>query len=257
MDPSVDSAPDPKQGEREYYARIGAEGIRHALGKPFTDDVCNQKLSHVAAIFNLLEAPPSRVLEFGCGVGWLCLMLACHGHQVTGVDIAPEAIAAAEAQRDMFAVTGLQYEVGDYESFQPPEAVDAVIFYEALHHAEDEAAAIRAAFQALKPGGMLIAFEPGEGHQDTPAAQEVIARYGLHEKDMPIARIVELGRAAGFTRHLTLPEPWDFLRRVYRRSYGRATTSGAARGKFILGTLRAFRHYFFPREDQSFAVLWK
>ncbi len=249
--------PDPKQGEREYYARIGSSGINHALGKPFTDDKCNLNLSNVTAIFHLLGNPPGRVAEFGCGVGWLAIMLARRGYETVGVDIAPDAITAGLEQRDVLGLTHLDFQLADYETFDGQGTFDAVIFYEALHHAEDEAAALACAFRALKPGGIMIAFEPGRGHSDTVEAQEAVAQFGVHEKDMPIARIIQLSTAAGLTRHLTLPQPWDFLRTVYRPSYGRARTSAEAVRKFMLGVGRAFRRFFFLRQDQSFVVLWK
>ena len=89
---------DPKQGEREYFARIGAAGIEHSTRKPFGDEFCAVNLSNLDALFHLLEQPPARLIEFGCGVGWLALLLAQRGYQVTGLDISPEAIAAAQAQ---------------------------------------------------------------------------------------------------------------------------------------------------------------
>ena len=250
-------SPDPKQGEREYYARIGNTGINHALGKPFTDDKCNLNLSNVTAIFHLLGDPPGRVAEFGCGVGWLSIMLARRGYDTVGVDIAPDAIHAGLQQRDALGLTHLDFQLADYEAFDGKGTFDAIIFFEALHHAEDEAAAIACAYRALQPGGIMIAFEPGAGHSGTDEAQEAIAQFGVHEKDMPIAKIIELGTAAGFTKHLQLPQPWDVLRTVYRPSYGSAKSSSEATRKFILGVFRAFRRIFFLRQDQSFVVLWK
>ena len=47
---------DPKQGEREYFARIGAAGIAHSLAKPYADDNCAQYLAVMTALFGLLCA---------------------------------------------------------------------------------------------------------------------------------------------------------------------------------------------------------
>lgn len=152
----------------------------------------------------------------------------------------------------------LNFQVADYENLVAEDAsFDAAIFFSSLHHAEDEAAALRNAYRILKPNGILIAFEPGEGHGGTEASQRAVDEYGVHEKDMPIAKIIALGRVAGFTRHLKLPEPWDFLRTIYRPSYRQAKSSREVRQKFRLGVFRAFRRFFWQREDQSFVVLWK
>ncbi len=252
------SSTDPKQGEREYFARVGPAEIQRALGKPFTDRKCEWDLGNITAIFHLLGEPPARVAELGCGVGWLSIMLARRGFDVLGVDISPDAIAAGKAQRDALNLERLSFQVADYENLVAEDAsFDAAIFFSSLHHAENEAAAVRNAHRILKPGGMLIAFEPGEGHGGTAASLRAVDEFGVHEKDMPIAKIVELGRAAGFTRHLKLPEPWDFLRTVYRPSYREAKSSREMLNKFRLGVFRAFRRFFWQREDQSFVVLWK
>ncbi len=252
------TAPDPKQGEREYFARVGPEEIQRALGKPFTDRKCDWDLGNITAIFHLLGPPPARIVELGCGVGWLSIMLARRGYDVLGVDISPEAIAAGTTQRDALGLEHLEFQVADYENLAAEEgSFDAAIFFSSLHHAEDEAAALRNAHRILKPDGVLIAFEPGQGHGGTETSRQAVKEFGVHEKDMPIAKIVELGHVAGFSRHLKLPEPWDFLRTVYRSSYRQARSSGEVRGKFVLGVLRAFRRFFFQREDQSFVVLWK
>lgn len=252
------SSVDPKQGEREYYARVGDDEIQRAFGKPFTDRKCDWDLGNIAAIFHLLGEPPARVIELGCGVGWLSIMLARRGFDVMGVDISPDAIAAGEAQRDALGLHRLEFQVADYENLTADDAsFEAAIFFSSLHHAEDEAAAMQNAHRILKPGGMLIAFEPGEGHGGTAHSRRAVEEFGVHEKDMPISKILALGKAAGFRHHLKLPEPWDFLRTVYRSSYRHATSSADARNRFIMGVFRAFRRFFFQREDQSFVVLWK
>lgn len=210
---------DPKQGEREYYARKGAEGIKHALGKPFSDDRCKFNLSNLASLFHLLPAEPQRILHLGCGVGWLSHILAQQRHEVLGVDIAPEAIAAASRRRDETGLANLTYRVCDYESFDGEALYDVVLFYDALHHAEDPAVAINCAYRSLRADGCLIAFEPGSGHHDTPESQEAIKQFGVHERDMPVSLIIDLGTRAGFRRHLALPHPADALAELYHPAF--------------------------------------
>jgi 2-polyprenyl-3-methyl-5-hydroxy-6-metoxy-1,4-benzoquinol methylase len=45
----------------------------------------------------VLSANPKRVLDVGCGEGWLARALTAHGCQVIGVDASPELIASARA----------------------------------------------------------------------------------------------------------------------------------------------------------------
>jgi len=85
----------PRAGELTYYERIGESGRRHALGKPFSDDDCGLYLLRAGALFSLLPPPPARVLECGCGTGWLSHFLARRGYDVVGTDVSTDAIRLA------------------------------------------------------------------------------------------------------------------------------------------------------------------
>jgi SAM-dependent methyltransferase len=248
---------DPKKGEREYFARIGPVGLAHSTGKPFSDEHCEVNLANMTALFHLLGSPPGRIVEFGCGVGWLSLFLARRGYTVTGVDNAPEAIAAAIAERDARQIAGVEFLIADYEEFTAPAPFDCALFYDSLHHAEDERAALRCAFRSLRPGGVLVAFEPGHGHSTTDASVRAIREFGVHEKDMPAAHIVRLGREAGFRRHVYFPRPNEVVRRLYRPAYERATDQTDTFFRYVLGKLRVIRFMFHHRRKAPFVALWK
>jgi SAM-dependent methyltransferase len=247
---------DPKQGEREYFARIGEEGRRHALRKPFGDDHCLAYLANVTAIMGVMRPPPGRIVEFGCGTGWLGQMFAGAGYEVIGVDISPEAIALAEQLRDEKELSNATYRLADYESVKIDPPADYVIFHDALHHAESEVAAMRAAYAALRPGGMVICIEPGEGHSQSASSKRAVTEFGVHEKDMPPRTIIRHARAAGFTRHVVLPWPWYYLRSVYRPSYLKATSTGDLLGRKLLSFVR-FVRYFFRTREQGVVLLWR
>jgi len=249
--------PDPKQGEREYFARIGIEGLAHSAAKPFSDDHCAQYLAVMTALFALLESPPRRIVEFGCGVGWLSLYLARRGYDVLGVDISTDAIVQARASRDALTENiRADFIAADYEEFSGAENFDYAIFHDALHHAEDERAALACAFRALKPGGAVITFEPGTGHHDSATSQHAIREFGVHEKDMPPKHIIRLAREIGFKRWLSLPHPHDINRALYRRAYHQAVTPSELVGRRWLSVFRGFRRMFRTR-DQGMVILWK
>jgi SAM-dependent methyltransferase len=250
-----ETAADPKAGEREYYRRIGAAGRDHARLKPFADDRCGHYLSDAGALLFLLEPPPGRILEFGCGTGWLSRFLARAGYEVTGVDISPEAIALAREAAEVEAVARVRFEVGDYEEAATGD-YDAVLFYDALHHAEAEARAVAAAYAALRPGGMMVAFEPGEGHGSSASSRQAVADYAVHEKDMPPRRIIELGRAAGFSRHVVLPSPHELNRTVYRRDFHQHQGALSLWGEKAWGYLRAMQKLATQRRG-GLTALWK
>ena len=133
---------------------------------------------------------------------------------------------------------------------------DYVIFHDALHHAESEDAALRAAYAALKPGGMTICIEPGDGHSQSPGSIHAVKEFGVHEKDMPPRKIIRHARAAGFRRHLVLPWPWDHMRHLYRPAYSRATGPADLLGRRLLSVLRTLRNLFVTRA-QGVVLLWK
>jgi ubiquinone/menaquinone biosynthesis C-methylase UbiE len=249
--------PDPKQGEREYFARIGPEGIAHSLGKPFSDEKCAANLANMAALFHLLDAPPQRVVDFGCGVGWLSMLLARRGYKVTGVDISPDAIAAARDRREAQQISHADFVVADYEEFSADEKFDAALFYDSLHHAEDERAALRCAYRSLRDDGMLIAIEPGHGHSTHAHSLRAVQEFGVHEKDMPADYIVRLGREAGFRRHVFLPRPHELVRRMYKPGYTRASGPADLFGRYVLAKLRAIRFLLHQRRKSPIVVMWK
>lgn len=248
--------PDPKQGEREYFARIGEAGRLHAMRKPFSDENCNHYLINISVFLSLMRPPPARVVEFGCGTGWLSLIFADRGYEVVGVDISPEAIAIAEQLRVERQISSASFRVADYEEVRIDPPADYVIFHDALHHAESEEAAMRAAYAALSPRGTVICIEPGDGHSQSSTSIRAVQEYGVHEKDMPPRKIIHHARAAGFRRHMVLPWAWDHMRFVYRPSYANATSPGDLRGRKFLGMLRVLRNLFRHRA-QGIVLLWK
>jgi SAM-dependent methyltransferase len=195
----------PKLGEINYVRTIGPDGIGHVLNKPFSDEACGRYLGDLGLVMGLLPPPPARVLDLGVGSGWTTCFLARRGYEVVGRDICPEMIELAERNRESLGSPPAVFEVGDYESLAYSEEFDAVLFHDALHHAEDERAALAAAFAALRPGGVCLTVEPGEGHaaRSLAAARE----FGVTEKDMPPHHVIALGREVGFQRF-----------RVYARS---------------------------------------
>src|SRR3954447_25572630 len=105
----------PREGELTYYQAIGAAGRAHALNKPFSDDQAGLMLMQVGAVLELLPPPPARVLECGCGTGWLSQILQKCGYEVTGADVSPLAIDLARGRPLFRGVEPPQFLVADAE----------------------------------------------------------------------------------------------------------------------------------------------
>ena len=188
----------PKQGEIDYLKRAGPAGVTHVMNKPFSDHNCKGNLMQFGAIMHLLPPPPARVLDLGCGPGWTSLFLAKAGYDVVGQDISEDMVRCATRNAEREQVSRARFVSGDYESASWSAEFDCVLFFDALHHAEDERLALRTAFSALRPGGICIASEPGEDHAGTPEARAALERFGVTEKDMPYHRIFRIGQEVGF-----------------------------------------------------------
>lgn len=106
---------------------------------------------------------PCRILDMTCGMGTQVTGLACHGHDVTGLDLSQGQIDRAGKEAKRFHVTGrLKWVVGD--ALHPPASVegpfDIIMSFgnslPLLGSLENIAKALQTAHGLLKPGGMLL-----------------------------------------------------------------------------------------------------
>jgi 2-polyprenyl-3-methyl-5-hydroxy-6-metoxy-1,4-benzoquinol methylase len=87
---------DPREQEiiRSWYSN--AAPWSHAIR---TASIASRRLVTNRAILDAVSSvSPSRVLDIGCGEGWLSLALTGQGMSVTGIDVVPELIAQAASQ---------------------------------------------------------------------------------------------------------------------------------------------------------------
>ncbi len=110
-----------------------------------------------------------KVLELGCGYGYLSLELARNGLDVLGVDISPKSIEYAQkfAEENTFKshFGSLQYRCDNIISTPlDDESYDTIVFFGTLHHFSDIPFIINKVYRALKPGGNLIICEPLDEH---------------------------------------------------------------------------------------------
>lgn len=97
-----------------------------------------------------------RILDLGCGDGYLTARLAARGCDVVGVDASAAQVEAARqagVQARVLAAEGL-----DFES-----EFDAVFSNATLHWVREADRAIAAVWRALKPGGRFVAELGGAG----------------------------------------------------------------------------------------------
>lgn len=217
-----------KLAEQNYLALTGQAGKEHSLSKPFSDAYCGSNLAAIGIIMGFLPDPPARILDMGCGGGWTSIFFAKRGYEVVGLDISQDMVDLANINKECQKVgANLSFACSDYEMADFKESFDAVIFYDCLHHAEDERAALASAYSALKPGGMVITHEPGEGHSVAPGSIEAMQLYGVDERDMPPHLIIRHGEELGFKTSRVYPLPDELLSIFYREPIPRLISKGA------------------------------
>jgi 2-polyprenyl-6-hydroxyphenyl methylase / 3-demethylubiquinone-9 3-methyltransferase len=96
----------------------------------------------------------ARVLDVGCGAGFLSNYLARQGFQVTGLDASKESLAVAARHDETGRVV---YESGDALALPHADAsFDAVCAMDFLEHVEDPASVIGECARVLRPGGLFF-----------------------------------------------------------------------------------------------------
>jgi ubiquinone/menaquinone biosynthesis C-methylase UbiE/DNA-binding transcriptional ArsR family regulator len=101
--------------------------------------------------------PPLVVADLGAGEGLLSELLARRCKKVIAVDNSEKIVEFGAAKAKKNGVKNLEFRLGDLQD-PPVEAasVDLVILSQALHHAENPAAALRSAHKLLKAGGQIL-----------------------------------------------------------------------------------------------------
>jgi len=110
------------------------------------------------AIFRILgEVKGRRILDAGCGNGYLCRLLSKKGAEMVGVDISKRSIELAERFEKMESMS-IEYHMGSICCLPIFEdaTFDAVVCNLVLMDLQDLDGAVRELRRVLKPGGKLI-----------------------------------------------------------------------------------------------------
>jgi 2-polyprenyl-6-hydroxyphenyl methylase / 3-demethylubiquinone-9 3-methyltransferase len=99
-------------------------------------------------------AGTGRVLDVGCGAGFLSNYLATEGFAVEGLDASEQSLAVASSHDSTRSV---RYVSGDALSLPyPDKSFDVVCAMDFLEHVEDPAGVVAEAARVLRPGGLFF-----------------------------------------------------------------------------------------------------
>jgi ubiquinone/menaquinone biosynthesis C-methylase UbiE/DNA-binding transcriptional ArsR family regulator len=101
--------------------------------------------------------PPLVVADLGAGEGLLSELLARRSRKVIAVDNSEKIVAFGAAKAKKNNLKNLEFRLGDLQNPPiEPHSVDLAVLSQALHHAEEPAKAIEAAYKLLKPHGQIL-----------------------------------------------------------------------------------------------------
>lgn len=191
-----------KRGAVEYPRRLDESNRYHLYTKPFynlankisrwqgegLDEDTYRHFCDFANLAMTLALPAgARLLDVGCGSGWLSEYFARLGYDVTGIDISPDLIEIARERLSRVPygadhLTPLKYRfiAHDVEGLPLAETFDAIICYDALHHFEDERAVVSHLAAMLDYGGLLFVMEgerPPAGSQTEEELRDVMQKF--------------------------------------------------------------------------------
>lgn len=135
------------------------------------------------------QGRPGRVLDVGCGTGFLLERLAERGYSGVGIDLSPESVEHATRRlAEIGADDRLSARVGS--AYEPPDGpFDLICLTDVLEHLEDPRACLRALRERLAPGGLLVVSTPNR--RSLPGARRWLAEHGVPGIRLSLAPVDE------------------------------------------------------------------
>lgn len=123
--------------------------LAYRLGR--LDEPSKRRLVEIGAAMAELKIRDAKILEVGCGTGWLSAKLREFG-KVTANDIGKEIIEIAQR-----SYPEIDFHSGDIHDLDlPTNYFDVIVTSEVFSHVADQPAFLRRLSQLLKPGGFLL-----------------------------------------------------------------------------------------------------
>ena len=140
--------------------------------------------------------PPVEIADLGSGEGLISELLARRAKKVIAVDNSEKMVSFGAEKAKKNGLKNLEFRLGDLE--RPPinaSSVDVAVLSQALHHAENPAAAIASAHKILRSGGQILILDLLE--HDFEQARELYGDRWMGFKTSELHRWLE---TAGFKR---------------------------------------------------------
>ena len=142
----------------DYQAHYQADAAAIVPPEGLSPERRASELRRLETLVRLLHLQSQeRLLDLGCGSGWLAGVCGAEGARVWAMDIALAGVAKARAR---FPSAGY-FQVGDiYHLPFVDGAFDALVLSEVIEHLEDLQAALQESTRVLRAGGRLLVSVP-------------------------------------------------------------------------------------------------
>jgi ubiquinone/menaquinone biosynthesis C-methylase UbiE len=165
----------------------------------FSDE---QRQAWLDLLTRLAGRAPQRVLDVGCGTGFLSLMLAALGHDVTGIDLSPQMIDRARRKAEQASLQ-IDFRVGDAVAIGcPDKAYQLVVARHVIWTLPDPQRGVAEWLRVLRPGGRLILIEGKWADNEALARSHARPAARLKARLMDSVAAILLRTRARFARQL-------------------------------------------------------
>jgi SAM-dependent methyltransferase len=226
---------------REYWDRHihDLDITTHPVGsRGFFDDLDQyhfEKLHHLLRLVPFDGLRGRTVLEVGCGAGVDLARFAKGGAEVTGVDVAPSAIALARANFDQQQLRG-RFEIADGEALPfADSSFDFVYAHGVVQYTANPRRLVDECRRVLKPGGEAL-FQVYNRVSWLNALSKLM-KVGLEHEDAPVLLKFSIGEfrrlLSGFRDVRIVPERFPVQSRLH------GGWKGAVYNGLFVGTFNA------------------
>jgi SAM-dependent methyltransferase len=226
---------------REYWDRHihDLDITRHPVGsRGFFDDLDQyhfEKLHHLLRLVDFDGYRGRTVLDVGCGGAVDLARFARGGASVTGVDLAPSAIALARANFEQQGLAG-RFEVADGEHLPfADNSFDLVYAHGVVQYTADPQKLVDECRRVLTPGGQAI-FQVYNRHSWLNALGRLM-KTPLEHEDAPVLLKFSAGEfrrlVSGFSKVVIVPERFPVKSRLH------GGWKGLLFNTFFVGTFNA------------------
>ena len=198
-----------KQAEIEYPNKLDKAELSWLSTKPFGTlnlDESRRTFQDFSTILGLIaryQLGGKRIIELGCGPGWLSVFLGQMGFQVSGYDISPKMIEVANTRATILGLDQVKFAVADIEDNLIKSELgcnDIAIVYDALHHCQSDERVLSKLVQYLRPGGLLILAEPNRVHAHDEDSHRAVERFKVTERGLNAHQLQRICRKVGFAK---------------------------------------------------------